>query len=44
MMQQKCKDKLAAFATWMQNNPQAQVSLDTCLELNRRVKILAVRS
>ena len=95
-LQQKCKDKLATFATWMQNNPQAQVSLDghqseaddrnqllaanrvtavrdelirlgiapsrivvgsygrqvpvcnqttdTCLELNRRVRILAVRS
>jgi outer membrane protein OmpA-like peptidoglycan-associated protein len=95
-LQQKCKDKLANFAVWMQNNPQAQVSLDghpseaddrsqalatkrvaavraelirlgvspsritvgthgkqaplcsqrtdTCLELNRRVEILAVRS
>jgi peptidoglycan-associated lipoprotein len=95
-LQQKCKDKLANFAIWMQNNPQAQVSLDghpseaddssqalatkrvaavraelirlgvspsritvgtygkqapvcsqstdTCLELNRRVEILAVRS
>ena len=95
-LQQKCKDKLADFAVWMQNNPQAQVSLDghpgeaddrsqslatkrvaavrdelirlgvspgritvgtygrqapvcnqatdTCLELNRRVEILAVRS
>jgi outer membrane protein OmpA-like peptidoglycan-associated protein len=94
--QQKCKDKLATFAAWMQNNPQARVSLDghqseaddtsqalaaqrvtavrdelirlgaspsrivvgaygrqvpvcnqptdTCLELNRRVEILAVRS
>jgi outer membrane protein OmpA-like peptidoglycan-associated protein len=94
-LQQKCKDKLAKFAAWMQNNPQAQVSLDghqseaddrgqalaakrvtavrdelirlgaspsrivvgaygrqapvcnqttdTCLELNRRVEILAVR-
>ena len=27
-LQQKCKDKLADFAVWMQNNPQAQVSLD----------------
>lgn len=95
-LQQKCKDKLANFAVWMQNNPRAQVSLDghpseaddssqglatkrvaavraelirlgvspsritvgtygkqapvcsqskdTCLELNRRVEILAVRS
>jgi len=95
-LQQKCKDKLAIFAAWMQNNPQARVSLDghqseaddqsqalaakrvtavrdelvrlgaspsrivvgaygrqapvckqttdTCLELNRRVEILAVRS
>jgi len=93
---QQCKDKLATFAAWMQNNPQARVSLDghqseaddmsqalaaqrvtavrdelirlgasasrivvgaygrqapvcnqatdTCLELNRRVEILAVRS
>lgn len=95
-LQQKCKDKLANFAVWMQNNPKAQVSLDghqseaddrsqalaakrvtavrdelirlgvspsrivtgaygrqvpvcnqttdTCLELNRRVEILAVRT
>lgn len=95
-LQEKCKKKLATFAAWMQNNPQAQVSLDghqsdaddrsqalaakrvtavrdelirlgvspdriavgsygsqgpvckqttdTCLELNRRVEILAVRS
>lgn len=95
-LQQKCKDKLAKFAAWAQNNPQARVSLDghqseaddrsqalatqrvtvvrnelirlgvspsrivvgtygrqvavcsqttdTCLELNRRVEILAVRS
>lgn len=95
-LQQKCKEKLATFALWMQNNPQAQVSLDghqsdaddrsqmlaanrvtavrdelvrlgvspsrivvgaygrqapvchtttdTCLESNRRVEILAVRS
>lgn len=94
-LQQKCKDKLARFAVWMQNNPKASVSLDghqseaddrsqalaakrvtavrdelvrlgvspsrivvgaygrqtpvcsettdTCLELNRRVEILAVR-
>ncbi|HSL50116.1 MAG TPA: OmpA family protein [Candidatus Deferrimicrobiaceae bacterium] len=94
-LQQKCKEKLATFAAWMQNNPQARVSLDghqseaddrsqalaarrvtavrdelirlgvspsrfvvgvygrqtpvcgettdTCLELNRRVEILAVR-
>jgi outer membrane protein OmpA-like peptidoglycan-associated protein len=95
-LQTKCKEKLATFALWMQNNPLAQVSLDghqsdaddrsqvlaanrvtavrnelirlgaspdritvgsygrqapvcntttdTCLELNRRVEILAVRS
>jgi outer membrane protein OmpA-like peptidoglycan-associated protein len=95
-LQEKCKEKLATFALWMQNNPRAQVSLDghqsdaddrnqmlaanrvtavrnelirlgaspdritvgsygrqapvcnttvdTCLELNRRVEILAVRS
>jgi outer membrane protein OmpA-like peptidoglycan-associated protein len=95
-LQEKCKEKLANFALWMQNNPRAQVSLDghqsdaddrnqvlagnrvnavrnelirlgaspdritvgstgkqrpvcnastdTCLELNRRVEILAVRS
>ena len=95
-LQEKCKEKLANFALWMQNNPLAQVSLDghqsdaddrnqvlavnrvttvrnelirlgaspdritvgsygrqvpvcatttdTCLELNRRVEILAVRS
>ena len=95
-LQEKCKDKLANFALWMQNNPLAQVSLDghqsdaddrnqvlavnrvtavrnelirlgaspdritvgsfgrqvpvcgtttdTCLELNRRVEILAGRS
>jgi len=95
-LQEKCKDKLATFATWMQNNPQARVSLDghssdaddssqalaakrvtavkdelvrlgaspgritvgaygsqapvcresttACLDLNRRVEILAVRS
>lgn len=95
-LQEKCKEKLATFALWMQNNPLAQVSLDghqsdaddrsqvlavnrvtavrnelirlgaspdritigsngrqapvcsattdTCLELNRRVEILAVRS
>jgi hypothetical protein len=27
-LQQKCKEKLATFATWMQNNPRARVSLD----------------
>ena len=27
-LQEKCKEKLATFALWMQNNPQAQVSLD----------------
>ena len=95
-LQEKCKEKLANFALWMQNNPLAQVSLDghqsdaddrnqllavnrvtavrnelirlgaspdrivvgsngrqvpvcntttdTCLESNRRVEILAVRS
>ena len=95
-LQEKCKEKLANFALWMQNNPLAQVSLDghqsdaddrnqvlavnrvtavrnelirlgaspdritvgsygrqvpvcatttdTCLELNRRVEILAGRS
>ena len=96
-LQVKCKEKLANFALWMQNNPRAQVSLDghqsdaddrspvlavnrvtadqnepirlgafiliasrsaptgdrcrsatstmdTCLELNRRVEILAGRS
>lgn len=95
-LQQKCKEKLADFAVWMQNNPKARVSLDghqsdaddmsqalaakrvtavrdelirlgvspgrivvgtygrqapvcnqttdACLELNRRVEILAVRS
>jgi hypothetical protein len=95
-LQEKCKEKLANFALWMQNNPLAQVSLDghqsdaddrsqvlagnrvtavrnelirlgaspdritvgsngrqrpvcnaatdTCLELNRRVELLAVRS
>jgi outer membrane protein OmpA-like peptidoglycan-associated protein len=95
-LQEKCKEKLANFALWMQNNPLAQVSLDghqsdaddqsqvlagnrvtavrdelirlgaspdritvgsngrqrpvcnastdACLELNRRVEILAVRS
>jgi outer membrane protein OmpA-like peptidoglycan-associated protein len=95
-LQEKCKEKLANFALWMQNNPLAEVSLDghqshaddrnqalagnrvnavrnelirlgaspdritvgsngrqrpvcstttdTCLELNRRVEILAVRS
>lgn len=95
-LQEKCKEKLAIFALWMQNNPRAQVSLDghgsdaddrnqmlaanrvtavrnelirlgaspdritvgsygrqapvchttvdTCLELNRRVEILAARS
>src|ERR1700730_9242670 len=95
-LQQKCKDKLAMFATWMQNNPPPRVSLDgywsdaddssqalaakrviavkdelvrlgaspgritvgtygnqapvcsqstsACLDLNRRVEILAVRS
>jgi OmpA family/Collagen triple helix repeat (20 copies) len=94
-LQQKCRDKLATFATWMQNNPKAQIALDahsgeaddrgyalastrviavkdelvrlgvsperistgsygrqvpvcsqtteTCLELNRRVEILAVK-
>ena len=94
-LQQKCKDKLATLAVWMQNHPKAQVALDahsgeaddrgyalasqrvivvkdelvrlgvsperistgsygrqvpvcnqtteTCLELNRRVEILAVR-
>jgi outer membrane protein OmpA-like peptidoglycan-associated protein len=95
-LQEKCKEKLANFTLWMQNNPLAQVSLDghqsdaddrnqvlavnrvttvrnelirlgaspdritvgsfgrqvpvcatttdTCLELNRRVEILAGRS
>ena len=27
-LQEKCKEKLATFALWMQNNPLAQVSLD----------------
>jgi hypothetical protein len=27
-LQEKCKEKLATFALWMQNNPRAQVSLD----------------
>ena len=27
-LQEKCKEKLANFALWMQNNPLAQVSLD----------------
>jgi peptidoglycan-associated lipoprotein len=27
-LQEKCKEKLATFATWMQNNPRARVSLD----------------